>query len=137
MELYNARMLEESDYEILVEWWDWWKFTPPPRDFLPENGTCGVIIEDSKGVPHCAGFLYLTNSGAAWVEFIVSNPDIKDKTVRKLMLNGLINAISSYAKSNDVKWIFTSVKNKSLIDRYSDCGFTVGSKETTEMIKRL
>tara|TARA_R110000822_G_scaffold279201_1_gene400983 strand:- start:880 stop:1308 length:429 start_codon:yes stop_codon:yes gene_type:complete len=135
--IWIARGLEESDYITLVEWWNWWKFTPPPRDFLPENGTCGIMIEDSEGTQYCAGFLYLTNSKAAWLEFIVSNPEIKDKSLRKQMLDSLITQLCYFAKDNGVEWIFTSVKNKSLIDRYSDCGFTIGSKETTEMIKQL
>ena len=48
--------LQEGDYEdILCKWWKDWRWTPPSKDFLPENGTGGFMVFDS-GTPVCAGF---------------------------------------------------------------------------------
>lgn len=135
--IWKARLLEPKDYEVLVDWWKTWRFTPPPRQFLPDNGTCGVMLEDSTGRQYCAGFLYFTNSKAAWLEFIVSNPEIRNKSIRKEMLTQLIDNLGQFALGNEVEWLFSSVKNKSLIERFTDAGFTTGSKGTVEMIKRL
>lgn len=133
--IWVARQLEESDYETLKEWWSWWGFPAPAKNFLPENGTCGIMVEDSEGTLYCAGFIYLTNSDAAWMEYIVANPDIKDRELRHQAQRELINQLSYFAKDNDAKWIFTSVKHKALIKRYLECGFQEGSTGTTEMIK--
>ena len=58
---FTCRKLKESDWETLVGWWKWWKWAIMPKDFLPENGTGGLIVEKNK-TPIVAGFLYKTNS---------------------------------------------------------------------------
>ena len=36
---FNVRVLKENDYDdILVGWWEDWKWIPPVKDFLPLNG---------------------------------------------------------------------------------------------------
>ena len=58
-----CRVLNENDWETLVSWWGAWPGWPEPpmRDFLPDNGTGGLMIE-KNGIPIVAGFLYQTNS---------------------------------------------------------------------------
>lgn len=129
------RYIEESDYPMLCKWWSDNRFPIPPKDFLPRNGTDGIIVM-KDGVPICAGFIYETSSPAlAWIEYIVANFDIKDRALRKESLNFLINTLVEICKAMNKKYIFTSVKNKGLIERYSDCGFLNGGNATTEMIK--
>jgi hypothetical protein len=135
--IWSPRILETADYETLVEWWKYWRFPAPSIAFLPDEGTCGIMLEDSNGKQYCAGFIYFTNSGACWMEYIVSSPEIRDKELRKSMLGELIKQLSYFAKENGANWIFTSVKNNSLIDRYLEGGFLKGSTGTTEMIKLL
>ena len=56
MEL-NIRRLEESDWDTLVSWWDEWpEWTAPPKDFLPDNGKGGFMVENNN-TPIVAGFL--------------------------------------------------------------------------------
>ena len=44
---FNIRKLEPSDYNIyLVKWWKDWGWTPPIKNFLPEEGTGGILISD-------------------------------------------------------------------------------------------
>jgi len=135
--VWIPRMLHENDYETLTKWWDTYEFPVPPREFLPDNGKCGIMLEDSNGKQYCAGFVYFTNSGVSWIELIISNPCINDKELRKKMLNQLIVELENFAKHNHSKWIFTSVKNESLGFRFNECGFITGSVGTTEMIKKL
>jgi len=133
----KARQLETTDYDDLVEWGKFWRFPIPPKEFLPDDGTCGLMVEDSKGRVHCAGFIYETNSKACWLEYVISNPNTKDKILRNKSITLLINGLTSLAEEWGYKWIFTSVKNPHLIKRYEDCGFAIGTKGTTEMIKAL
>ena len=59
---FTVRELNETDYEsILVKWWKDWRWTPPPKDFLPDNAKGGFIVYD-KDIPVCAGYIYVTNS---------------------------------------------------------------------------
>ena len=72
--IFDIRPLEVGDYEtILMEWWKDWGWTPPPKDFLPQEGTGGMMVLDPDGTPICAGFIYITNSKVCLIEFIVSN----------------------------------------------------------------
>lgn len=133
----KARMLKHDDYDTLVKWWGYWRFPVPAREFLPEDGTFGVILEDESGLGYCAGFLYETNSDVAWMEYIVSNPEIKVKGLRKLMLELLIAELINLADDGGFQWIFTSLKHPSLMERYESQGFIKGSTGTTEMIKKI
>lgn len=133
----TIRKLKSSDYdEILVNWWKSWRWTPPSRDFLPENGEGGFIVYDGD-TPVCAGFNYLTNSKVGWCEFIISNFKYKDKEKRKEAITILINTIDGVLKISGCKYVFTSVKNKSLIETYKELGYTEGSSNSLEMVKEL
>lgn len=132
----EVRFLKENDYDTLCEWWKDWRWTPPPADMLPQDGKGGVMI--CKGdVGICAGFVYFTNSKTAWIEFIVSNFQYKEKD-RHEAIELLINVLTDMIKDmGDYKYIYTSLKSKSLIDRYVNCGFQLGSTNCNEMIKVL
>lgn len=133
----QARRLEYDDYDLLCKWWAAWRWTPPTRDMLPSNGTSGMILFDDNGTPLCAGFLYTTNSAMAWVEFIVSNPDVKDKKVRKDALIALIEGITYAAKALGSKMCYTIAVNQSLINRYIECGYKRTGNGYTELIKTI
>ncbi len=102
----KVRWLKEEDYPILVEWWKFWRFFPPTQEILPSNGLSGLVVTDENNCMICAGFLYATNSPIAWIEFIVSNPSVKDKKIRKESLTFLIQELSNLAKKNNFKVIY-------------------------------
>lgn len=134
----ESRWLNTDDYDTLVDWWKFWRFYPPTREILPDNGLSGVMIVDSETQTLiCAGFLYYTNSPIAWIEFIVSNPDVKDKKIREESLVKLINDLSYLAKENNRTVIYSSLKNQNLMNKYLKCGFIQGGSNTTEMIKSI
>ena len=131
------RKLEHSDYDnILSKWWKDWRWSAPPRDFLPEDGTGGLIIYDGE-IPVCSGFVYMTNSKVGWVEFIVSNMEYKDKENRKLYISTLVDSLGNILKNVGAKYTYVSLKNESLIKIYEELGYVRGSKGCLEMIKQL
>lgn len=132
----EVRFLNEGDYDVLSSWWKDWRWTPPPRDFLPQDGTGGLMVS-KDGIDICAGFIYFTNSKTAIIEFIVSNFQYKNKD-RKEAIEFLINAITEVAKeTNGCKYIYTSLKNQNLLNSFSACGYQTGSTGCIEMIKTL
>lgn len=133
----TVRQTTSEDYNKLVKWWEHYGFPVPPLEFLPDNGNCGIMIVGEDGTDYCAGFIYETNSKVCWMELIVANPDLKDKETRKEALISLIENLSYLAYEWGYKWIFTSVEHPSLIERYKECGFKVGTTNTKEMIKQL
>ena len=130
----EVRYLRHDDYDnFLVDWWESWNWVPPTRDMLPENGTGGIVVS-KDGVDICAGFIYFTNSKMAWLEFIVSNKEYRQSD-RKDAIEFLINTLSLVAKDKGFNYIYASIKNTSLIDRYKASGFKAGDSGCTEMIK--
>lgn len=127
------RYIEQSDYEMLVDWWKFWKFPAPPIEMLPDSG----VIVNKNGVDICAGFIYFTNSKTCWIEFIVSNPNVRQKEDRREAITNVIDVLCSIGKNNGYTIAYTSLKNESLQNKYLQCGFIDGSKNCNEYIKRL
>jgi|TARA_B110000908_G_scaffold171188_1_gene233065 hypothetical protein len=135
MEL-NIRMLQDSDWDTLVSWWDGWKeWKAPPRDMLPDNGKGGFMVENQNG-PIVAGFLYTTNSKTAWVEWIVSDPTYKNKD-RKNAIELLINGAENVAKKQGFKYMFSIGKNKHLMETHEKLGYHIDSNPSYEIIKKI
>jgi hypothetical protein len=130
-----VRKLNENDYDdILVKWWSDWGWDAPNKDFLPDNGTGGLIVFDGEN-PVCAGFIYATNSKVAWVEWIVSSKTYRKKPNRREALDLLIYTLTSLCKNTDVKYVFSNNDNKNLIESFMRIGFKKGSTNSTELIK--
>jgi len=134
MEL-TVRALQESDWDTLQEWWTKWEWPQMNKDLLPLNGTGGLIV--CKGdIPIIAGFLYLTNSKVAWVEWIISNQEYRE-TDRKEALERLILGLEEVALSVDRNIILSVGRNRGLIDMHKKLGYTVDEKPSYEISKKL
>lgn len=68
------------------------------------------------------------------MEYIVSSHKVKDKKTRQEAIQFLIYSLQEMAKQKGVQVLFSSLRNPHLIKHYEECGFTKGSKNTTEMI---
>jgi hypothetical protein len=135
MEL-STRKLNENDWDTLVSWWSRWKgWQHPPKDFLPDNGTGGIIVY-SNDIPVVAGFIYFTNSKAVLLEWIISNPDYRESN-RKNAIELLINTAEKVVKDQGGKYIFTIGRNKHLINTHKELGYTIDSKPSHEITKKL
>ena len=121
---FNIRKLTENDWDTLVSWWDAWpSWVNPPKDFLPDNGTGGLIIEKNN-TPIVAGFLYFTNSAAVLLEWIISNPKYKEKD-RKEAIETLIQSAEIFCKNNNKKYMFSIGRNKSLINIHKKLNWSI------------
>jgi len=133
---FNIRKLKESDWDTLVKWWDSWpEWTAPPKTFLPENGTGGLIVEKDKQ-PIVAGFLYFTNSQAVLLEWIISNPEYRNAD-RSEAIELLINMAEEVCKKQNQLHIFSIGRNKHLIETHKKLGWHVDSKPSYEIIKNI
>lgn len=129
------RPLNEGDYETICSWWKWWRWTVLPKDFLPNNGEGGFMIEKNN-IPIVSGFLYLTNSKGAMLEWIVSNPEYKDKD-RKQAIEKLLIDVEEFCKSINIKYIFSIGRSKHLMDTHEKLGWHIDKKPSHEIIKKL
>ncbi len=133
---FNIRKLEASDWGTLVKWWDSWpEWVAPPKTFLPDNGTGGLIVEKGEQ-PIVAGFLYFTNSQAVLLEWIISNPEYRDKD-RKKAVELLINTAEGVCKQAGKKRMFSIGRNKGLIETHKKLGWSVDPDPSYEIIKNI
>ena len=133
---FNIRKLEASDWGTLIKWWDSWpEWTTPPRSFMPDNGTSGLIVEKNKE-PIVAGFLYFTNSDAVLLEWIISNPEYRNKD-RKEALELLITTAEGICKQAGKKRMFSIGRNKGLIETHKKLGWSVDTDPSYEIIKNI
>jgi len=133
----TIRALNESDYDdILVGWWEDWKWEAPLKDFLPDNGKGGLMVMDGD-TPICAGFMYITNSKASWIDWIISNKQYRVKPNRKEAIKLLVASLTVIAEDSGGKYGYALIKNKSLIEVYESLGYIKGDSYTSEMIKIL
>ena len=131
----NIKPLVYEDYDNhLVGWWKDWNWTPPTRDFLPQDGVGGMMVYDGD-IPVCAGFLYNSNAKLAWGEWVISNKSYGkgDKRTQALVL--LVETLTDMAKSLNKKYVYALIKNPSLAKVYKDLGYIEGDSYNTEMIK--
>lgn len=136
MELF-IRELNEFDYEaILCGWWEQWGWDAPKKDFLPNDGKGGIIVYDGD-TPVCAGFMYLTNSKVAWVDWIISNKEYTKKPQRKDSIKLLVSGLTDICKITGSRYSYALIKNPSLIATYEELGYVKGDSYTNEMIKVL
>jgi hypothetical protein len=126
--------IEEKDYEKFVEWGIFFKFPFPPKNMLPSNALGGLKITNEEGIDICCGYLYETNSDIAWLEWIFSNPNIKDKELRKKALTELIYYLTLHAEQKGFKAVFSSIKEVGLIEKYKKNGYSESKLNSKEMI---
>ena len=131
----NARKLIDTDYNVLVDWWKWWRWPSIPKNFLPDNGTGGIMIQ-KENIPVVAGFIYYTNSDAVFVEWIISNPKYKDND-RKKAIEMLLNTIEAICKEQGKKYMFSIGRNQSLINTHKKLGWDVDNKPSYEIAKKI
>ena len=132
MEL-NIRMLKDSDWDTLVEWWNAWGWPIMPKDMLPDNGKGGIMIEhkDQKIV---AGFLYWSNSKLVWLDWIISNPNA-NKKIRKQAIEKLITTAEKMVKEAGSKYIMSISRSNSLLKTHEKLKWSIDKTSSHEMIK--
>lgn len=130
---FTINLIEENDYEKFCKWWKFWRWKPIKKELLPNNGLGGLKITDENGIDICVGFLYETNSGIAWIEFIVSNPEIKDAKIRSEGRKNLIMYLTLHAENRGFKVVFSSLENENLISEFKENGYFESKNKTKEL----
>ncbi|MAB58997.1 MAG: hypothetical protein CMO46_00470 [Verrucomicrobiales bacterium] len=135
MEL-KARQLKDSDWETLTAWWDSWPdWVSPSKDFLPDNGTGGLMIQKNNK-PIVAGFLYFTNSKSVLLEWIISDPKYKDND-RQEAVELLIKTAEKVCKDADKKYMFSIGRNKNLMKIHEKIGWNIDKTASYEIVKKI
>ena len=132
---FDIRKLNPTDYDnTLVGWWKDWGWDAPAKDFLPDDGEGGLLVLD-EDIPVCAGFIYITNSKVAWVDWIISNKNYTNKKKKHSAVGLLVESLTNTCRNNGNKYTYALIKHDGLIKTYENLGYTKGDTYTQEMIK--
>lgn len=135
MPLHTRGLVYEDYDDTLVGWWEGYGFSAPVREFLPDEGTGGIIVY-SGDTPICAGFIYETNSLTAWSEWIISDKGYQGDD-RGDSISLLLQSLEGLARDKGFKFIFANNNNAALVGHYKNNGYTVGCTNSTEIIKAI
>lgn len=131
----KARTLLKQDYNMLEKWWLGWGWPVVSKDILPDNGTGGVMIEH-EGKPIVAGFIYWSNSGMCWFDWVISDPK-GNKRARPFAVKFLIETVEKMVKDAGKKCIMSISRSNSLLKIHKKLGWTIDKTPSHEMIKRI
>ncbi len=134
MEL-NVRKLTEEDYEIFSDWWVKWEWPVMPKEFLPDNGKGGLMVE-KNGVPIVCGFVYENNSKFWIFEWMISNPKYRDND-RQEAIELLITSIEDTYREKGAGALFSIGRSKHLVETQKKMGWICETKRSYELTKTL
>jgi hypothetical protein len=78
----------------------------------------------------------MSNAPIGWFTFPISNPYIRGKE-RKEAMSLLIAEIEKEAKECGIKYLYSCLRNQSMIDRQKEQGYVESGKNYTELLKVL
>ena len=128
----KVRKLQESDWGFLPSWWESYNQPIPQRNFLPDNGLGGFIVE-TKGMPIAAMFLWTTNSDTAIPAVVISDASYRD-TNRSDALQLLVDFTTDFAHQMGYKFSFAWAKPGKMLEYYKKSGWTVDDTPSYELI---
>lgn len=117
-------------YETAVSWWVAHKWAPVPESALPTIG----LVSFADGEPVAVAWLYQTDSTFSILEWMVSNPDYKNKEMRGKAIDSLIFALVNAAKNLGFTHIYTSTKAGKYMKRLQDQGFNLTESNMNNLI---
>ena len=80
--------------------------------------------------------MYTTNSKAALLEWIVSNPKYREDD-REQAIELLIEGAESVCKEQGIKYIFSIGRNKHLMNTHKKLGYIIDNKPSYEITKQI
>ncbi len=123
----KIRRITENDFDVISQWWlDWGQPIPDP-DYLPHNGTGGYIATKDN-IPVAAGYLYFTNARIAYIDFVISNKEYREKD-RNTIITELIDYMTNHAISVGCKFVWATSAEPGIVSKVKKLNYSVLDKK--------
>jgi hypothetical protein len=133
---FNIRRINENDWKTFEKWWKQWGFKDfPNKDFLPDNGTSGLIVEENNK-PVVSTFIYTTNSKVAIFEWPLSDKSYNKKS-KDQAIELLIKGVENVCKAHGFKYLQFFGDNKKYINKLKDLDFKEGDSGYSLITKTI
>ena len=122
---YNIRNITIEDYPTIIKWWEAYSDTidVPKSNLLPNNGLGGYVVEIKDKIV-AAGFLYLTNSALAYADYLIADPNFREKD-RNLLILKLGEHMTKAALKLGYEKVWLMTTATSLIEKLKKLGYHV------------
>lgn len=97
--MLGKKFVYSRDAEMVLQWGKHHDFPLPAEAYLPD---IGFMVEDIA-----CGFLYVTNSKLAWIEWVFANPE-KHETERKEAIDRVFKLLEITASQLGYACIFSA-----------------------------
>lgn len=131
--VFSTRFFRRDDYLLLRSWWTLRKMVPPQIDMMPEEST---FIAEVNGIPVASVSIILTNTGTAWVDNFIADPE-SDTEMRKIAMDLTWEEIKRSLKTQGYVRLFAMSVNPRTRRRYEHFGFKKTLENVTTMMGEL
>ena len=130
---FNTRPFKLSEYPLIKSWWTLRKMVPPLLDMMPEEST---FVLDVEGKPVASLSLILTNTGTAWLDNFITDPE-SDADIRKIGMDLAWQEILTFLKRENYSRLFAMSVNVNTKKRYEEFGFKQTLQGVTTMTMEI
>lgn len=129
----NIRQYKDSDYDMLVKWWNDQGEAAPEKDLIPVEST---FVLEVNNVPIYSLSAYLTNvKGMAFFENFVGNPLYKKE--RKEYSVAIMAYVENFIKEKGYKRVVCFSYKDKVKSRYQEMGMKKTLDNISSFIKEL
>ena len=123
-----VRGITLKDYEFINKWWEDSGYGIVDKQYLPDNGLGGLIVE-KNGVPLAAAYTYTTNSRVCYMDNLVSNFNYKGRD-RYLLIKKLFDTVINRAKECgcEMLWTLSTTRDRGIVKRCAELGCQVSDE---------
>lgn len=121
----------EQHYAHACKWWRASNWTPMPLKALPTLGR--VVLHNER--PVCMGWIYRTDSVVALLEWVVADPEFREKPARSEALDLLVETLITEAALHERNILFCSLESQAMIARCERFGFKRTDRNMTNMVR--
>ncbi len=126
----TIKQYKPSFYQTAVNWWKGNNWPSIPEKDLPTLGFVSFYDE----TPVAVAWLYQTDSAYCLLEWMVSNPEFREKETRGKAIDGLLHAMLDAASKLGFTKVFTSTRAGKYVSRLEAQGFAVTEKNMINLI---
>ena len=130
---FSTRLFRLSEYPLIKSWWTIRKMVPPLLDMMPEEST---FVLDVEGKPVASLSLILTNTGTAWLDNFITDPE-SDADIRKIGMDLAWQEILTFLKRENYSRLFAMSVNVNTKKRYEEFGFKQTLQGVTTMTMEI
>lgn len=131
--VFNVRFFRPSEYLLIRSWWTLRKMVPPELDMMPEESTFVLEVE---GKPVASLSVIMTNTGTAWVDNFITDPESSFEA-RQLGMELGWQEVLRFVKKHGYVRLFAMSVNPRTMKRYEHFGFKKTLESVTTLVREV